>query len=280
MEGRSQQGSSSKKQRRRPRNSPEEKAKKAKEDGERKEAAALAAKRAREENERRLEREKEAREAQEAAARQSQLQLEARRKREALVTEQDIVLGSSLITYGAGIDVRSVITGFDLCRVTIKKLPRNATQEEVVHLFTQQGIERSGFFIGQFKDNGKHRETTVLIKAEEGQPIAIGLEGIEFRDHFLTFEVSGDTGENTATMESSADCLTVYWRVPSETFIVTYSSIDEARRKVSELDGEVCKGEHIKARMNQLPPNAFGNNETSIKLTGFPIGTLLDRDLI
>ena len=285
-EGRSQQGSSSNSQRGRQRNSPAAKAKKAEEDRERKEAAALAAKRAREENERRLEGEKEAREAQEAAARQSQLQLEARRKREALITEQDIVLGSSLITYGAGIDVRSVITGFDLCRVTIKKLPRNARQEEIVHLFTQQGIERSSFFIGQFKDNGKHRETTVLMKAEEGQPIAIGLEGIEFRDHFLTFEVSGGTGENTVTMESSArnsDCLTVYWRVPSETFIVTYSSTDEARRKVNELDGKICKGQKIRAQMNQLPPNrlyAFGNNETSIKLTGFPIGTLLDHDLI
>ena len=268
------------------RNSPAEKAKKAEENRKRKEAAALAAERAREENERRLAREKEAREAQEAAARQSQLQLETRRKREALVTDQDIVLGSSLVTYGAGLDVHSVITGFDLCRVTIKNLPRNARQEEVVHMFTQQGIERSSFFIGQFKENGMYRETTVLMKAEEGQSIAIGLQGIEFRDHYLDFEVSGDTVGNTVTMESSArnsDCLTVYWRVPSETFIVTYSSTDEARRMISVLDGKIYKGQHIKAQMNQLPPhrlNAFGNNESSIKLTGFPIGTLVDHDLI
>ena len=283
IEERSQQGNTS---RRRQRNSPAEKAKKAEENRKRKEAAALAAKKAREENDRRLSREKEVREAQEAAARQSQLQLEARRKREALVTEQDIVLGSSLLTYGAGLEVHSVITGFDLCRVTIKKLPRNARHEEIVHLFTQQGIERSTFFIGQFKDNGMHRETTVLMKAEEGQSVAIGLQGIEFRDHFLNFEVSGDMGGNTVTMESSArnsDCLTVYWRVPSETFIVTYSDTDEARRKIRELDGKICKGQRIKAQMNQLPPhrlNAYGNNESSIKLTGFPIGTYLDHDLI
>ena len=282
-----QQESTSMSRSRRQRNSPEEKAKRAEENRKRKEAAALAAERAREENERRLAREKEAREAQEAAARQSQLRLEACRKREALATEQDIVMGSSLITYGAGLDVRSVITGFDLCRITIKELPRNARKEEIVHMFTQQGIERSSFFIGQFKDIGMHRETTVLMKAEEGQSVAIGLQGIEFRDHFLTFEVSGDTGGNTATMESSArnsDCLTVYWRAPSETFIVMYSSTDEARRKIRELDGTICKGQRIKAQMNQLPAhrlNAFLNsNESSIKLTGFPIGTLLDHDLI
>jgi hypothetical protein len=281
-EERSQQG-----RRGRQRNSPAEKAKRAEENRKRKEAAALAAERAREENERRLAREKKIREAQEAAARQSQLQLEARRKREALATEQDIVLGSTLITYGAGLDVHSVITGFDLCRVTIKELPRNATQEEIVHMFTQQGIDRSSFFIGQFKDNGMHRETTVLMKAEEGQSIAVGLQGIEFRDHFLTFEVSGETGGNTVTMGSSArdsDCLTVYWRVPSETFIITYSSTDEARRKIIELDGKICKGQRIKAQTNQLPPHrldSFGySNDCTIKLTGFPIGTLPDRDLV
>ena len=273
--------------RRRRRNLPEEKAKRAEENKKRKEAAALAAERAREENERRLAREKEAREAQEAAARRSQLQLEARRKREALVTEQHIVLDSSLITYGAGLDIHSVITGFDLCKVTIKKLPRNARQEEIVHMFTQQGVERSSFFIGQFKDNGMHREATVLMKAEEGRSIAIGLQGIEFRDHFLTFEVGGEISENTVTMGSSArnsDCLTVYWRVPSETFIVTYSSTDEARRKINELNGTICKGQRIKAQTNQPPPhrlNAFGyDNGFSIKLTGFPIGTLPDHDLI
>ena len=270
--------------RRRRRNLPEEKAKRAEETRKRKEAAALAAKKAREENERRLAREKEVREAQEAAARRSQLQLEARRKREALVTEQHIVLESSLITYGAGLDVRSVITGFDLCKVTIKKLPRNARQEEIVHMFTQQGVERSSFFIGQFKDSGMHREATVLMKAEEGQSIAIGLQGIEFRDHFLTFEVSGETSGNAATMGSSArnsDCLTVYWRVPSETFIVTYSSADEAKRKISELNGTTCKGQRIKAQMNQPPPHRLSAfDEFSIKLTGFPIGTLPDHDLI
>ena len=243
----------------------------------------MAAERAREEQEKRLVREKAAREAQEAAARQFQLQLEARRKREALVTEQEVVLGSSLITYGAGLDVRSVITGFDLCRVTIKNLPRNAKQEEIVHIFSQQGIEKSSFFIAQSKGNGNSQEATVLMKADEGQAIAIGLQGIEFRDRVLAFEVNGGAGGNA--MGSSArnfDCLTIYWRVPSEAFIITYSSMDEARRKISELDGKICKGQRIRAQMNQPPPRGAALRyyvESSIKLTGFPIGTLPDDDL-
>jgi hypothetical protein len=279
----SQQESSSTSRRRRQRNLAEKKVKREEENKKRKEVTALAAARVREEHERRLEQEKEEREARDAAARQSQLQLEARRKKEALVTEQDIVLGSSLITYGAGLDVRSVITGFDLCRVIIKNLPRNARQEEIIHIFTQQGIERSSFFIGQVKDNGMYREATVLMKAEEGQSIAIGLQDIEFRDHLLTFEVSGETGGNTmGSSARNAHCLTVYWRAPSETFIVTYSSMEEARRKISELDGAICKGQRIKAQMNQPPPGAALRYyvESSIKLIGLPIGTLPDHDLI
>ena len=250
---------------------------------ERKKAAALAAERIREEREKRLAEEKLAREAREAAARQFQLQLEARRKKEALVTEQEIVLGSSLVTYGAGLEVHSVITGFDLCRITIKNLPRNAKQEEIAHIFTQQGLERSNFFIGQFKDNGSRREATVLMNAEEGQAITVGLQGVEFRDHRLTFEISGEaSGNNMGSSARNSDCLTVYWRVPSETFIITYSSMDEARRKISELDGTICKGQRIRAQLNQPPPGIALRyySGSSIKLTGFPIGTLPDHDLI
>lgn len=258
--------------------------KRAEENRIRKEAAALAAERAKEENEKRLAQEKEAREAREAAARQAQLQLEARRKREASVTEQDLVLGSSLITYGAGLDIHSIITGFDLCRVTIKNLPPNARQEEIIHIFTQQGIKRSSLFIGECKDNGSRREATVLMKADEGQAIAIGLDGIEFRDHLLTFEVSGEvTGNTMGSSACNSDCLTVYWRVPSEAFIVTYLSMDEAQRKVSELDGKFCKGHRIRVQMNQPPPHGTAWRyyvESSIKITGFPVGTLPDHDLV
>ena len=246
----------------------------------------MVAERAKEEHEQRLVRDKAARDAQVAAAREFQLQWEVRQKEEALVTEQEVVLGSSLVTYGAGLDILGVITGFDLCRVTIKGLPRNAKQEEIIHIFTQQGIERSNVFIGQLKNNGTCQEATVLMKSEEGRAIAIGLQDIEFHDHLLTFEVSGEAGGNT--MARNSDCLTVYWRAPSETFIVTYLSMDEARRKVSELDGRIYKGQRVRAQLevNQPPRQPRKSilrysleSSSSIKLTGFPIGTLPDDDL-
>ena len=280
----SQQEGTSTRRRKRQRGSPAAKAKRAEERRERKEAAELAAERAKEEHERRLVREKVVRDAQEAAARQFRRQVKARQKREALVTEQDIVLGSSLITYGAGLDVHSVITGFDLCRVTIKNLPQNAKREEIVHIFTQQGLERSSFFIAHLQSKETHQEATVLMKAEEGQAIAIGLEGIEFGDHFLTFEVNREASGNTmGSAARNAACLTVYWQMPSEAFVVTYSNMDEARRKINELDGGICKGQCIRAQINQSP---FGvallryHTESSIKLTGFPIGTVPDHDLV
>jgi hypothetical protein len=186
-------------------------AKRAEENRKRREAAALAAERAREEHAKRMAQEKEEREARDAAARQSQLQLEARRKREALVTEQDIVLGSNLITYGAGLDVRSVTPGSDLRQVTIKGLPPDAREEEIAHIFTQQGLDQTSFFIVrlQSQDNGNSQEAAVLMSAEEGVAIAIGLQFIEFRDHFLTFEVSEKAGGNTMGSRNS-DFLTVY----------------------------------------------------------------------
>ena len=207
----SQQGSTSRHRRGSLRNSTAAKAlKRAEENRRRREAAALAAERAKEEHAKRMAQEKEEREARDAAARQSQLQLEARREREALVTEQDIVFGSSLITYGAGLDVRSVTPGFDLRQVTIRGLPPDAREEEIAHIFTQQGLDPSSFFIVhlQSRDNGNSQQAAVLMSAEEGVAIAIGLQFIEFRDHFLIFEVGEKAGRNT--MRSNSDFLTVY----------------------------------------------------------------------
>ena len=208
----SEQGSTSTRRRR----SLAARARRAEEVKKRKEGTALAAERARERHAKRLTQEIELREVQEAAARQFQLQLEARRKKDALVTEQHIVLGSSLITYGAGLDVRHVAPGFALRQVTIKGLPPDTREEDVVHILTRQGLKRTDFFIShlQSKDNGNSQEAAILMGTKEGVAIAIGLQLIEFRGHFLIFEVGEKAGGNT--MRCNSDFLTVYQSPSSE----------------------------------------------------------------
>jgi hypothetical protein len=241
----------------------------------------LAAERARQEKAR-LERKEAVRQAQrakkEAARKIREAELEARRleiaKQEAVFTTKHIVLGSTLITCGAGIDIKHVISGFESCRLTVKNLPPNAKLSEIADLFTQQGINADEFLILGTRgvDGGRHLEAKVLTNAEQGQAIAVGLDGINFRDETLSFEVT-DNSSADAMGETSArnpEVLAVSWRAPSASIIATYDSMDAARTKARALDKTIWRGRRIKVEMNSPPtgPALRYYDPSSIKITG------------
>jgi hypothetical protein len=204
---------------------------------------------------------------------------EARRaetiKKDAAMTIRDIVFGSTLITCGAGIDIQHVLTGFETCRLIVRSLPIDANAEEVVALFTQQGLDSQDVLLLGIHDvDGKHREATVLTRAEQGRAIAIGLDGIEFRTEKLQFEVAENApanamGESTAR---NADILTISWPTPSAAMVVTYTTLDQARAKARTLDKTISKDRKVKVEMNRPPPgHALQHySPSSIKITGLP----------
>jgi hypothetical protein len=77
-------------------------------------------------------------EAKEAAERRRQLEITAQREKEAAAIEQYFVSEASLVTCSAGLNIQHIIPGFDLCRIVIKNLPRDAKRDEIADLFVQQ----------------------------------------------------------------------------------------------------------------------------------------------
>ncbi|KAJ7684570.1 hypothetical protein DFH06DRAFT_11135 [Mycena polygramma] len=222
-----------------------------------------------------------ARQAEQAAIeRERQIELEARkaetRRKEAAQIMQRIVLGTSLVTYGAGISIQEVVTGFEACRMQIKNLPLNATHDEIKALFTQQGVDHARLFITGTKETPDgHLEATLITSSEEGGAIAAGLEDIEFRQNRLHFEVtenarSGGMG-NSASKDS--DTLTLSWRAPSSSVVVTFNSITEAAAKAKDLDWQMCAGRKVRCQMNQPPPGHMrgADWQRAVKISGLPI---------
>ncbi|EDR14433.1 uncharacterized protein LACBIDRAFT_304976 [Laccaria bicolor S238N-H82] len=226
--------------------------------GEREEAA----RKAKEEREEAVRKAREQRE--EAERRAWQAQLAERRAQEARVTVQQVVLGSSLVTCGAGINILSVIGAFDLCRILVKRLPKKAKANEVVEIFSQQGVDPKDFFLLHMKRNDGHTEATVLVRVEQGEAMALGLDGVEFRDKHLQVEVSANASWGSSSDNSKT--LTINWKNPSTTIIATYTSIDQARVMAKELDGQICNGRKVRAVMDQ-PRRGLRHNPGSIKLT-------------
>jgi len=206
----------------------------------------------------RADRERVAREAREAAERRHRLQLEARWKEEAAVVEQYVVFDHCLVTCGAGLDIQHIVTGFELCRITIKDLPKNATKQEIADIFIQQGMPDSHFCVIEVRDVGHKRDWVVLVNAEQGQAIALGLEDIEFRNEVLKFEVTDNASAR------SQPFLTVRWKISNGTFIATYASNQEARKYVQKLNSsKIWKGHRIEA---SLENNQESANSTAVRL--------------
>ena len=214
-----------------------------------------------------------AREACETAATEHRRLEALQREAEASVTEQHTVLRqSTLLTCGAGLEVQNVVAGFNTCRITIRNLPKDAKLSEVSDLFTQQGMIHSNFLVLglRSKENNPSQEATVL--ADRGRTMAIGLNGITFRDRNLTFMVS----------ENSSDaCVKFSWRVPSATMIATYSDMEEATKKVTDLNGKTYKSQEIRVEMNQLPPKVALKYyvPSSIRIFGLSPDIPIDQEI-
>ncbi|KAJ3501019.1 hypothetical protein NLJ89_g9531 [Agrocybe chaxingu] len=213
--------------------------------------------------------------------------LEAKRRRDAAVVEQYLVSDAAgLVTCSAGLEVQHVVAGFDLCRVIIKNLPKNATRAEIAGLFIQQGIDTTEFYIFQVKDDptkhGAKLEAIVIANAEYGQAIAAGLDEIEFRDERLKFKVSENVSHNamaTGGAGRGAPFITISWRSPLETIIAMYATEEDARGCVQRINGQTLDGHRIRASLDQGPANITAYTiSTKVKVTGWPILRMHDRE--
>ncbi|KAJ7168243.1 hypothetical protein C8R43DRAFT_917120 [Mycena crocata] len=229
-----------------------------------------------------LERQREAalarRAEQDAVQRVHQMELEARkveiRRREAAHTIQRIVLGSSLVTFSAGISIKEVVAGFQSCRIQIKNLPRDATHGEIIELFTQQGVDPARLFIAGTKELADgHMEATLITTSEEGGAIAVGLEDIEFRQERLHFEVAENRRDGgMGNSAQNCDTLTMSWRAPSASAVVTFQSVTEAMAKMKVLNRQICSGRRVRVDMNQPPPGVPRGPswQHAIRISGLP----------
>ncbi|KAF9495266.1 hypothetical protein BDN71DRAFT_884780 [Pleurotus eryngii] len=191
-------------------------------------------------------------------------------RKEVARTTQFFILGS-LVTFGAGLDVRHLVTGFECCTVQIKNLPADAREAEIANIFLDQGIDAGRFQIQESRVTpGGGRTATIVTDAESGMAMAAGLEGVEFREEKLVFEVGSYNlpgGMGTSAVRDT-DVLTISWRSPSVRFVAEFSDMEETRRHVQALNGKVLMGRRVKVTVNTPPPgrSVKGFNPNSIMI--------------
>ncbi|KAF7975566.1 hypothetical protein HWV62_9261 [Athelia sp. TMB] len=171
-------------------------------------------------------------------------------RKEAAVTIQHIVLDFTVVTFGAGLAIQSVLSGFESCRITIKNLPADATIREVQELFTQQGIERDRFYISGLRTTPSGKQEAYLIGHNDLKMVAIALEHVDFREERLLFKILDHSrGDGTSASKLNPNVLTLSWWAPSIAFLVKYQDNAEAEAKVRELDRMTCVGKRVRVEV-------------------------------
>ncbi|KAJ7583325.1 hypothetical protein C8J56DRAFT_1055088 [Mycena floridula] len=194
-------------------------------------------------------------------------------KAEAETTWQFV--SGALVTFSAGLSIQSNIAGYDLCDIRIKGFPLDARPEEIYDLFKQQGIDVNSFHLVHIKTSAGTQEADFVVAGEYGDALAAGLDGIEFRDNHLSFEIGqfNGTGGMGAAASRNCDVLTVSWRAPSRRYVAEYLDMETAQAKVQELNGRIIDGRSLRVDINTRPPEVrfrYPFNPNSIRIDNLP----------
>lgn len=198
-------------------------------------------------------------------------------KQETSATVQQLILGFALVTCSAGINIQEIICGFESCRIRIRQLPRDAKDQDITTLFSQQGIKSSLYFLKHIRplSDGKHLEAEIVTTALIGDLMVAALDSLPFRNETLRCEklqagVMDHVDVSAQTVEAIA--LTISCRAPTSSAIARYNSMQQTEDAIEKKNGTVFEGYKIKVEKN-LPPTGPALQyyvPTSVRVTGLP----------
>lgn len=172
------------------------------------------------------------------------------------MTTERLVFGYTRVTFGAGLSIKDIVTGFDSCRVLVKNLPLDAQRHELQDLFTQPGFDPEHFRIITLRTSadGIHQEASVIFdKADDGKHAIIGLDGVEFRDEVLKLAVMTSGQMGPCGRQSDSITLTLKFKTPSMRALAIYPSKEIASARAHTLDNDFCGGRQVRVALNQQP---------------------------
>ena len=171
--------------------------------------------------------------------------------------------------------MKKVLTGYETCRVSVKNLPPTATKAEVITLFTQPGFDPTKFTAYPPRlspSDPSHSEAVVEFEdLEDGRNAVVGLDDIEFGSEKLKLVITSKQGGMGKSKDRDTHVVTVTWPPPSGLAFASYSSLDEANSKRSELENKPFNGRKVKTNLAKKPaklPDMYWNSAT-ISVNGF-----------
>ncbi|KAI6160784.1 hypothetical protein EDD17DRAFT_764154 [Pisolithus thermaeus] len=170
------------------------------------------------------------------------------------------VIQGAIVTYGAGLNIIGVTTGFESCTLHVKNISADTKEDDLCALISQQGVDPVRFhLVGMRRAGGEKVEAEIMTDEQLGWDLLAVL-----KDNGLEVEIlTHNTLEGMAASSvQDATVLTLSWPSPAARYAVTYIDVAAARAKVRQLNGCTYNHRRVKAQMN---------NETSSRAR-IPLG--------
>lgn len=195
-------------------------------------------------------------------------------KQDALATLQQLVLGCALVTCSAGLKIQEIICGFESCRIRIKQLPRDAKTQDIVALFSRQGIESSQYFLKYVRPvyDNKHLEAEVITTVQTGDLMLDILNELSFRNETLRCEKLQAGEMDLCRRDIESINLLISCKAPTSVAVAIYRSMESVEKAIKEKHGTVFDGYTIKVENNPPPtgPALKNYNPMSVRVLGLP----------
>jgi hypothetical protein len=188
---------------------------------------------------------------------EEQAEQAAKATQEAAATVEEMVLPSTKATFGAGVTVNTVLTGHETCRILVKNLPLNTTKANVATLFPQPRFDPAKFTVYQPRappSDRSHLEAAVEFEnLEDGKNAVAELNEIEFgpEKEKLKLVMTPRQGGMGKSKDRDPRILTITWAAPPDTVFASYSSMEEAQLKRTELEKTALHGKKNQSQFRQ-----------------------------
>ena len=173
-------------------------------------------------------------------------------------TMDRVIFDNTKVVFGAGCEIKQVITALESCRVLISNLPAGTTKEALEDFLARAGFNRETFYILVLRvsvDRGTQEAGVIFNDLRHAKTVVEVLDKKEYFDEVLKFELAPavTAGQMDDWTYNRSSYLEVIFNAPSKRVQAIYPTVQDAIEKVKVLNGGECWGRSLHVTMARQP---------------------------
>ncbi|KAI5900541.1 uncharacterized protein SCHCODRAFT_02608177 [Schizophyllum commune H4-8] len=153
-----------------------------------------------------------------------------------------MLIAGSIVTFGAGAIIQSLVAGFDTSIVTMTGIPLDATIASLSKFLANTNIDHRTFYIVSHDKQKRHCK--ILVDRRSATQLVDAIGQVEMGGCRLSASLVDAGGGDVLSVDYF---LNLWWRAPSARYVATYGSPAVAEAKARELNGSMLHGRRVSA---------------------------------